>query len=208
MAGPGTLMFGIQAWTFGHLTPLEPFFVSLELSLVSSFLLPLAGEGREKFSLSSSAFGDGKTIPTIYANTGVLAGKNLSPPLVWVHSPRETKSLALACIDRHPIANNWIHWLVIDIPKTATGISTGASRTANIPTGTKELQNSFGTMGWGGPQPPRSSGKHPYEFLLHALNVDKLNLAPDTDLAAFHKAIEGKVIATAKLVGTYERVSR
>jgi len=95
--------------------------------------------------------------------------------------------------------------LAIDIPKTATSISAGVSRTVNIPTGTQELRNSFGTVGWGGPQPPRGSGRHLYEFLLYALNVDKLNLTADTTLAAFHKAIGGKVIATAKLVGTYER---
>jgi Raf kinase inhibitor-like YbhB/YbcL family protein len=185
--------------------PFNPYFVPPELSIVSSSLLLLAGENREKFSLSSSAFDNGKAIPTIYANTGMLGGKNISPPLVWVHSPRETKSFALACIDRHPIANDWIHWLAIDIPKTATSISAGVSRTVNIPTGTQELRNSFGTVGWGGPQPPRGSGRHQYEFLLCALNVDKLNLSPDTTLAAFHKAIGGKVIATAKLMGTYER---
>jgi hypothetical protein len=168
-------------------------------------LLLAAGEGGEKFSLSSSAFDDGKAMPTIYANTDVLAGKNLSPSLVWIHSPRETKSFAVACIDRHPMANNWIHWLAIDIPKTATSISAGASRAGNMPSGSKELRNSFGTSSWGGPQPPRGSGRHDYEFLLYALNVDKLNLPPDTNLATFQKAMEGKVIATAKLVGTYER---
>jgi len=89
--------------------PFDPYFAPLELSIVSGSLLLLAGENRERFSLSSSAFDNGKAIPTICANTGVLGGKNISPPLVWVHSPRETKSLALACIDRHPIAKDWIH---------------------------------------------------------------------------------------------------
>jgi hypothetical protein len=185
--------------------PFEPYFVPIELSIVSSFLPLLAAGGASTFSLTSSAFREGEAIPTIFASTGVLAGKNISPPLSWTHPPHEARSFALACIDRHPIANKWIHWLAIDIPKTATSISAGASRAVDIPTGTQELRNSFGTVGWGGPQPPRSSGKHQYEFLLYALNVDKLNLTPDTTLETFHKAIEGKVIATAKLVGTYAR---
>ena len=60
-------------------------------------------------------------------------------------------------------------------------------------------------MGWGGPQPPEGSGVHHYEFLLYCLNVEKLDLSPDAKLAALNKAIEGKIMATARLEGTYER---
>jgi phosphatidylethanolamine-binding protein (PEBP) family uncharacterized protein len=74
-----------------------------------------------------------------------------------------------------------------------------------LPAGAKELENTFGSTGWGGPQPPPGSGTHPYEFLLYALTVENLNLPVNTNLASFNKAIEGRVLATAKLVGTYER---
>ena len=73
-----------------------------------------------------------------------------------------------------------------------------------LPAGAKELENTFGSTGWGGPQPPPGSGTHPYEFLLYALTVENLNLPVNTNLA-FNKAIEGRVLAPAKLVGTYER---
>jgi hypothetical protein len=69
----------------------------------------------------------------------------------------------------------------------------------------KELENTFGTTGWEGPLPTRGSGTHPYEFQLCALSVETLNLPVNTNLASFNKAIEGKVLATAKVVGTYER---
>ena len=178
--------------------------VSILLTLTSGgllFLIPLI----DKPQLTSTAFGEGKTIPTIYANTGIPGAKNISPPLKWVNAPAEAKSFALACIDQHPIAAHWVHWLVVDIPRSANNISEGASRSDKMPAGSIELQNSFGAIGWGGPQPPQGTGVHKYEFLLYCLNVEKLNLSPHVDLAGFNKAIQGKVITTLRLEGTYAR---
>ena len=183
---------------------LDSFLGSILLSVTGGGLALLSVSG-EKFVLSSSAFGEGNSIPTVYAYTGVQGGKNSSPPLKWTNPSAEPKSFALACIDRHPIASNWIHWIVIDIPKSANSLAEGASRGNTMPAGSKELKNSFGTLGWGGPQPPKGSGTHNYEFIVYALSVEKLNLPVDASLAAFNKAIEGKVMATARLVGTYER---
>jgi len=178
---------------------------SLAVLLALPVCLMAVATPASKFAVSSSAFGEGKAIPTRYANKGVSGGQNLSPPLSWENLPEGTKSLAVACIDRHAIANNWVHWLVINIPASVTGLAEGASRTKKLPAGAMELENTFGTMGWGGQQPPPGSGTHPYEFLLYALGVDSLNLPAKTNLASFNKAISGKVLGTARLVGTYER---
>jgi len=168
------------------------------------FLLAMATPAA-KFALSSAAFGDGKAIPTRHATKGVSGGQNVSPPLSWANLPEGTRSLAVACIDRHPVANSWLHWLVINIPTSVKVLPEGASGTKMLPAGAKELENTFGTTGWEGPLPPRGSGTHPYEFQLCALSVETLNLPVNTNLASFSKAIEGKVLATAKIVGTYER---
>jgi Raf kinase inhibitor-like YbhB/YbcL family protein len=181
--------------------------ISATLALLSAlpvFLLAAATPAA-KFVLSSSAFADGKAIPARHANSGVADGQNISPPLLWANLPEGTKSLAVACIDRHPIANSWVHWLIIDIPASSNGLPEGTSRTTMLPAGAKELRNSFGSTGWGGPQPPPGSGSHLYEFLLYALSVQSLNLPINTNLASFNRAIAGKVLATAKVVGTYER---
>jgi len=155
--------------------------------------------------LKSSAFANVKPIPTKHANTGVSGGQNVSIPLEWSDTPAETKSFALAIVDRHPIANNWVHWFVINIPPTTTMLAEGASRTNKMPPSAKELSNTFGSLGYGGPQPPRRSGPHDYEVTLYALNVDNLSLGANTSLSAFEKAIAGKVLASAKMVGTFER---
>ena len=154
--------------------------------------------------ISSSAFEDGKSIPSKYAHGSVIGGKNISIPLTWTDVPKETKSFALSIIDPHPIARNWIHWLVVNIPLDVTSFTENTSL-KKIPVGTKELYNSYGELGYGGPQPPKGSGPHPYVVTLYALNVDKLDLTANTSLVAFEKMLEGKVIATAKVTGIYER---
>lgn len=118
--------------------------------------------------------------------------------------PTETKSFALSIVDPHPVAQNWVHWFVIDIPRTATALPEGASM-HSMPSGSKELYNSYGDLGYGGPQPPKSSGRHSYEITLYALNTEKLDLSQNATLAAFMKTIEEKVLASARVTGFYER---
>jgi len=153
--------------------------------------------------ISSTAFKDGGTIPVKYVMVAA-GGKNVSIPLAWKNAPPETKSFALSIVDPHPVAQNWVHWFVINIPASAASLPEGASR-KNMPSGSAELKNSFGDAGYGGPQPPRGSGKHPYVVTLYALSVEKLDLATGVSLASFKKALEGKVIQSASITGNYER---
>ncbi len=74
-----------------------------------------------------------------------------------------------------------------------------------MPQGSVELRNSFGDIGYGGPQPPQGTGDHPYVFTFYALNVERLNLNTNTSLSVFKKALEGKVLGTATLTGKYGR---
>ncbi len=107
-------------------------------------------------------------------------------------------------VDPHPVAQNWVHWLVINLPATEGSLAEGASR-KQMPAGSMELQNSFGDIGYGGPQPPRGSGEHPYVVTLYALSTGKINLPAATTLSGFQRAIEGKILATAKITGKFER---
>lgn len=158
------------------------------------------GEGME---ISSSAFKDKEKIPIQYVMPGA-GGKNISIPLAWKSVPADTKSFALSIVDPHPVAQNWVHWLVINIPKEVTSIEEGASR-KRMPPGSAELKNSFGDIGYGGPQPPKGTGDHPYVVTLYALNVEKLEVGTNTSLSAFKKAIAGKMIESASLTGMYGR---
>jgi Raf kinase inhibitor-like YbhB/YbcL family protein len=131
-------------------------------------------------------------------------GKNVSIPLAWTNVPSGTRSFALSMVDPHPVAQNWVHWLVISIPSNVTVIEEGASR-KKMPAGSLELKNSFGDIGYGGPQPPKGTGDHPYVVTIYALNVEKLDLGVSTSLPAFKKALEGKTIGTVSITGKYGR---
>jgi hypothetical protein len=174
------------------------------LTIVVLMMLLVLSGGNSKFMLSSSAFEDGKPIPTKYASRYIPGGKNISLPLTWANTPTETKSFAVSIVDLHPIVDHWVHWLVINIPPKTQSLAESAS-TKRMPSGSKELYNSFGELGYGGPGPPKGSGVHRYEITLYALNVGKLELNENASLMAFKKVLDGKVLATAKLVGTFER---
>ena len=160
-------------------------------------------KGENHMEITSSAFKDGEKIPIQYVMPGA-GGKNISIPLSWKNVPSGTKSFALSVVDPHPIAQNWIHWLVINIPANVTFLEEGASR-KKLPQGSRELKNSFGEIGYGGPQPPKGTGDHPYVFTLHALNVEKLDLGANTSLSTFKKIIEGKILGSATITGKYGR---
>jgi hypothetical protein len=172
--------------------------------IISFLILGIAtGSGGATMEISSTAFKDQGKIPLQYVMPGA-GGKNVSLPLTWKNVPAGTKSFALSMVDPHPVAGNWVHWLVINIPKETTAIAEGTSR-KKMPSGSVELKNSFGDIGYGGPEPPKGTGDHPYVITLHALNVEKLSLGGDTSLAAFQKALEGKVIESVSITGKYGR---
>jgi Raf kinase inhibitor-like YbhB/YbcL family protein len=161
------------------------------------------GSGGQSMQITSSAFTDGGKIPLTYVMPGA-GGQNVSVPLAWSGAPPGTQSFALAMVDPHPVARNWVHWLVIDIPQDAASLPQGASG-RKMPPGARELQNSFGAMGYGGPQPPPGSGDHPYVFTLYALSVPQVELAKNPGLAAFQQALAAKTLATATLTGYFGR---
>jgi Raf kinase inhibitor-like YbhB/YbcL family protein len=171
--------------------------------LVCLFIPHIYASGGEAMEISSSAFKDGEKIPIQYVMPGA-GGKNISIPLAWKNVPPGTRSFALSIIDPHPVAQNWIHWLVINIPNDVTFLEEGASG-KKMASGSLELRNSFGDPGYGGPQPPKGTGDHPYVVTLYALNVEKLDLGGNVSLSAFKKTIEGKVVAAASITGKYGR---
>lgn len=153
----------------------------------------------------TSAFQQGKDIPAKYAYKDVAGGKNTSLPLAWSGIPAGTKSLAVLMYDLHPVAQNWVHWAVINIPAGSNGIAEGASGTARMPQGSAELTNSYGESGYGGPCPPSDTGKHEYKFIVYALNADKIDLSGAVTAEQFQAAVEAKMLGKTELSGYFKQ---
>lgn len=142
--------------------------------------------------LNSSAFKDAQEIPQKHGKKI----ENVSPQLSWRDAPRGTKSFALSVVDRHPVAGNYVHWLVVDMDAGVTSLKEAASGAA-MPAGSREVKP------YAGPFPP--SGTHDYEFTLYALETDRLDLPKKVSLDVFTKAAEPHALATAKLVGKFTK---
>ncbi len=148
----------------------------------------------------------GKFIPSRNAYPGVRGGENASLPVSWSMEPAETRSFVLTIVDRHPMARNWVHWLVLDIPATCHTLPENASGNRSMmPQGSIELANSYGEPGYGGPKPPPGSGPHDYVITLRALNVPSLSLPEDSSYADLQTTLRGKVLASAEVIGVFEQ---
>ena len=149
---------------------------------------------------------NGRYFPTKCANRGVKGGQNVSPPLVWTEVPEDVRSFAVSVIDYHPIANAWVHWFIVNIPPFIRGIDERASNVHTaMPEGSIELRNSFGQQGWGGPEPPRGSGPHPYECTVYALRVTDLEVGPYATLEECLKAMAPHLIVASSVTGYFEQ---
>ena len=165
---------------------------------------PSAQSADGSFTLSSPAFSDGAAIPAHHCRVGMPGGENVSVPLAWSGAPPGTRSFALTMVDRHPIANDWMHWIVVGIPADVTSLAEGASA-AGLPRGARELENTFGDVGYGGPQPPAGSGDHTYEITVYALDTDTVDLGDRPSAADIERALADEVLATATIAGTFGR---
>jgi Raf kinase inhibitor-like YbhB/YbcL family protein len=150
-------------------------------------------------TVTSTAFADGGRIPDKYTQID-RTGKNISLPFAW-NAPTGTQSFALSMVDHHPGANNFVHWLVINIPVAVTSLPEGAS--GNMQTNGVQLYNSHDEPVYFGPYPPQLTGRHPYVITVYALDVASLNLPVDTSLAEFEVAIQGKVLDSASITGYF-----
>ncbi len=152
--------------------------------------------------LTSTAFEHEGAIPILHT----CQGRDVSPPLAWSGVPENAKSLVLIVDDPDapdPAAPRmtWVHWVLYNIPPSATGLPHGVSSN-ELPEGTLEGTSDFQRTGYGGPCPP--IGRHRYFHKLYALDTVLPNLKKPRK-ADVEKAMKGHLIEQAVLVGTYQK---
>jgi Raf kinase inhibitor-like YbhB/YbcL family protein len=160
-------------------------------------------------AISSSAFEAGGEIPVQYS----CHGANLSPPLEWAGVPEGTQSLALTVDDPDSEPPGFVHWVIYNIPATATALPEGVAPDPSLSDGALQGKNDFaqypaGTfpggsamnqVGYDGPCPP---AQHRYVFTLYALDAT-LDLPAESTMGDVLAAMEGHVLGEAELAGVY-----
>jgi Raf kinase inhibitor-like YbhB/YbcL family protein len=127
-------------------------------------------------------------------------GSNVSPALNWTGAPDHTKSFVVTLYD--PDANGgWWHWIVYNIPATATGIPSGGP----LPSGSRAGKSDFGKSGYGGACPPPGSGLHHYQFTVWALGSSVIPVEGAETGAIIGPYLTTYSLAHATLTATYER---
>ncbi|MDJ0735306.1 MAG: YbhB/YbcL family Raf kinase inhibitor-like protein [Nostocaceae cyanobacterium] len=145
---------------------------------------------------------------SVFAANGLIPGKytcddvDTSPPLSWDEPPPETASFALIVDDPDAPRNTFVHWVLYDLPATVRQLPENIQPTKTLPNGGVHGKNDFGKLGYGGPCPP--SGTHRYFFKLYALDK-KLTLQAGATKKQILAAMEGHILATAELMGKYQR---
>jgi Raf kinase inhibitor-like YbhB/YbcL family protein len=151
------------------------------------------------FELASADIFDGAVTAVRHVH-GSAGGENLSPHLAWSGFPDDTGSFAITVFDPDaPTQSGWWHWQVVNIPASVTSLERGAT----MPEGTIEFRTDYGVPGYQGASPPPGDHEHRYYFAVHALDVERLDLDPDTPAAVVGFTITAHTIARAVLVVTF-----
>ena len=183
-------------------------FLAAGLVLVSqplAFAQPKGGPQGPGLTLTSPDFEDGGIIPNKYTQ----ADPNpISPKLEWTHVPPGTVSFALILHDPDVAIqkknDDVLHWMIFNIPGTATGLPQNVPATAKLDDGAINAKNLRGGVGFVGPGLGPQGPYHHYTFELFALDT-KLDLGPDATRADVLAAMQGHILAKGILEGRFHR---
>jgi len=151
-----------------------------------------------------------KRIPKKYT----CLGEDLSPPLDWNGVPEDAQSLAIIAEDPDEKTGTRVHWILYNIPVSATGLPEAVSTDAVLTDGTTQGTNDFNNNWYNGPCPgakrtivPRYNdlgivGAHRYIFRIYALDF-YVNLPSGATKAELLTLMEGHVLGQGETVGKY-----
>jgi|HubBroStandDraft_2_1064218.scaffolds.fasta_scaffold131044_1 Raf kinase inhibitor-like YbhB/YbcL family protein len=157
------------------------------------------------FTVISTTVRNGHPLPLAQLSGifGVPGGKDISPELSWSGFPTATKSFVVSMYDPEaPTGSGFWHWIVEDIPATATSLpeNAGAQGSTTLPAGAIQLDGDAGTPRYIGGAPPAGSGIHDYYITVTALDEASTGLGAATSGALLGFEIDSHTIARATIV--------
>lgn len=156
----------------------------------------------QTFTLTSKDVGGQFTNQYMAATFG-CSGSNQSPELSWTNPPEGTKSFAVTLYDQDaPTGSGFWHWVIVDIPATATGLKRGAGNTQSnaAPAGSLQSVNDTGMPGYLGPCPGEGEAPHHYVFTVYALKTEKLGTTASSTAALTGYMLGKQMLAKASII--------
>jgi Raf kinase inhibitor-like YbhB/YbcL family protein len=160
------------------------------------------------FKVVSNDIQDGEKLPNAQVS-GIFGsgGEDITPHLSWGGFPKETKSFAVTMLDPDaPTGTGFWHWAVFNIPATVTTLPRGAGdeKGTGLPAGAIQLPNDARMARYIGAAPPAGHGKHRYMFVVHAVDVESLELDPNTTPAMLGFNLFSHTLARAIITPWWE----
>jgi Raf kinase inhibitor-like YbhB/YbcL family protein len=154
--------------------------------------------------VTSPAFKEGEAIPARYT----VSGEELSPPLAWSNLPAGTREVVLIMEDYDvPLPKPVVHLIVHGLSGVSRGLVEGALPSPNV-RGVDPIprlgRNTLGFQRYEGPAALPGHGPHHYVFEVFALGR-LLNFKDPPNKHEIVAAMEGIVLGTGRLTGTFER---
>jgi hypothetical protein len=170
----------------------------------------LAQAASSAFSLSSPDFTADHPIPAIHLfNQYGCTGGNESPALQWHAAPAGTKSYAITMFDLDEVGtpSGWWHWVIYDIPGSATQLTQNAGRvnSPGLPSGSIQGRTDMGQDAYHGPCPDKGQPPHRYLITVYALSVAKLPVPPEASGAMVSFTVRDYTLGKATLTARYGR---
>jgi Raf kinase inhibitor-like YbhB/YbcL family protein len=106
-----------------------------------------------------------------------------------------------------PTGSGFWHWVVFNIPATATNLSQGIAvdDKTRLPAGSIQSRTDMGVPGFIGACPPKGDKPHRYQFTLYALDVASLPLTADATPAMVGFNVHFHTLAKAQVQAVYQR---
>jgi len=167
--------------------------------------VPLANKRPETkaqgaLTVSSPSFKAGAAMDQKYSEYA----DGVSPALAWRAVPNaKSYAIVMEDPDAKPVTP-FVHWLAWNIPANVTSLPEGLQEQPRLtdPEGVLQGRNTRGSMGYFGPKPPVGDKPHHYHFQVYALDT-MLNVPFGADRDQLLQAMQGHVLATGEIVGTY-----
>ncbi|MEV2237895.1 YbhB/YbcL family Raf kinase inhibitor-like protein [Micromonospora sp. NPDC049891] len=157
------------------------------------------------FTLTSDDVQNGEPMNAAHAH-GSTGGDNVSPHLAWSGFPAETKGFVVTCFDPDaPTGSGFWHWVLVNLPADVTELPRGA--TDDDLKGAFTVRNDYGEHGFGGAAPPPGDRPHRYVFAVHALDVERLDVTPESTPAYVGFNLAFHTLARATTRPTYQITS-
>lgn len=169
---------------------------------------PIAPDPYEKlhpvpsFIVTSDDITDGAPLDLEFVSDGA-GGKNVSPQLSWSGEPDGTKGFVVTCYDPDaPTPSGFWHWVLLGLGSDVHSLQRDVN--ANPIPGTFHVRNDAGMPAYMGAAPPPGDHVHRYMYVVHAIDVEKLDVDETATPAAVSFNLAFHTLGRARITGTFQ----